>query len=270
MNRWIKYALGGVGIGCASVVPGVSGGTIAVALGIYREIIEALSYRSIHANMRRTLLFFGTIACGALLGILLVARIMGAVLERFPLLGVAFFIGLMIGSIPHIFRSYYTHTLRWHDILIFIIGLGIVAMPKVLNVHIDDISVSAGEVSIFLLVVSGFVASAAMVLPGISGSLILLIFGTYAYILEAINTINIAVLVIFACAAGVGALLCAKMMRELFKRMPRHTWVFILGLVVGSIVFLWPQIPDTAYDVLLMAGLCVIGAVASYVLSCKN
>ena len=270
MNRWIKYALGGAGIGCASVVPGVSGGTIAVALGIYREIIDALSYRSICANIRKTLLFFGTLACGALLGVLLVARIMGAVLERFPLLGVAFFIGLIIGSIPHIFRSYCTHIRRWYDMLIFIIGLGMVALPKLLNVHIDEVSVAAEEVSIFLLVVSGMVASAAMVLPGISGSLTLLMFGTYAYILEAINTINISVLAIFACAAGVGALLCAKMMRELFKRMPRHTWAFILGLVVGSIVFLWPQIPDTPHDVLLMVGLCVVGSASSYVLSCKN
>ena len=268
MNKWIKYIVSGMLIGFANVVPGVSGGTVAVTLGIYRRIIDSLSIKAIVTSFRRTIPFFIALALGVGVGILVLARIMEAVLNRFPIVGVSFFIGLIIGGLPHIARSYRQYRFRFYDVIIFLCGVVVVVAPKILNIWASDVIASGiDEVSTPLLILSGFVASVAMVLPGLSGSLVLLVLGSYSYVLSAINNFDIPVLIIFGLSVVVGIFSCAKLMRLIFKKMPRQTWALILGLVIGSIIFLWPALPSGIGRILLTIAAFVIGLAPSYMLS---
>lgn len=265
MHTSIKYLISGFLIGCANVVPGVSGGTIAVTLGVYRKIIESLSPKTFVTSFMQTAPFLGTVAIGMGLGVVAGGRIIGVVLEQFPLLGTFFFIGLIVGGLPVAFRRYRAHPAKAYDVLLFLCGVVGGAIPKILHTVVQV--EAAGEVSLLLLILSGFVAAMAMVLPGLSGSLVLLIFGTYAHVISAINRLDIAVLTVFALSALAGVLCCARLMREVFKKMPRQTWVTILGVMVGSVVLLWAPLPDGFGPVVVVAGIFLIGLIPAYLLS---
>lgn len=259
--------MSGILIGFANVIPGVSGGTIAVTLGIYRDIIDSFSLRALITSFRTTVPFFATLAGGAIVGVVVLARVMGTVLERFPLFGVSFFIGLMIGGLPAIVRSYRSYSSKTTDLLIVLFGCAMVVVPRIAGITGATTGATDNTVSLLLLAISGFVAAVAMVLPGISGSLVLLIFGSYSYVLASINNFDIAILIVFALSVMAGMLCCAKLMRGIFTRFPRQTWALILGLVIGSIIFLWPPLPDSIGRTLLAVGILLIALLPSYFLS---
>jgi len=264
---WLKYVIGGIFIGSANVVPGVSGGTVAVVLGLYEKIIAALSIKTLVRKFKSTFLFFAALACGAAVGILLVARGIEWTLARYPLLGVSFFIGLIIGGVPQLVGHYRAYRFHFYDLALFALGMGIALLPFVFDIDVSESISATNEVSNVMLLISGFVAAITMVLPGISGSLALIELGSYAYILNAITSLNVPVLLLFALGVVVGIFTCAKMMRALLKKVPRETWALILGLVIGSIIFLWPSIPERFGYGLLMVGLFLVGVIPSYLLS---
>lgn len=254
-------------IGFANVVPGVSGGTIAVTLGIYRKIIDSLSLRALISSFRTVAPFFATLASGAIVGVLVLARIMGAILEQFPLFGVSFFIGLIIGGLPAIVRSYRTYPFRISDLFILLFGCAAVVVPRVAGFGVGEAGAIGTDISLLLLAISGFIAAAAMVLPGLSGSLVLLVFGSYSYVIAAVNNLNLPILMIFTISVAVGVLCCAKLMRETFTRFPRQTWALILGLVIGSVIFLWPPLPDSIGRALIAIVILLVALLPSYFLS---
>jgi len=264
---WLKYIIGGIFIGSANVLPGVSGGTIAVALGLYEKIIASLSIKALVRAFAHTALFFGALACGAAVGILLVARVIEWLLTRYPLFGVSFFIGLVIGGVPQLLRQYRAYRFHVYDLVLFTLGVGIALVPLVFDVNVSEGIGATNEVSNAMLLISGFVAAITMVLPGISGSLALIELGSYAYILNAITSLNVPILLLFALGVVVGIFTSAKMVRTLLKKAPRETWALILGLVIGSVIFLWPSIPPRAVDSLLMIVALLMGVAPAYLLS---
>lgn len=172
----------------------------------------------------------------------------------------------MIGGLPAILRSYRSHSFKVTDLLIMLFGCAAVIIPKVIGIA-EVAGATSSDIPLLLLAISGFCAAAAMALPGLSGSLVLIIFGSYQYVIEAVNNVEIPILIIFACSVIAGILCCAKLMREIFTRFPRQTWALVLGLVIGSVIFLWPPLPDSIGRVLLAVAICLISFLPSYAIS---
>ena len=247
MLNYIKKIIAGIAIGIANVIPGVSGGTIAVVFGVYSDLIGAasLDIKTIKANFKIYLCLFG----GMGLGVLLFARLFKLVYERFPVQTNFFFVGLIIGSIFIIFdlvreKEKESSFTKVSKIVWFFIGLSIM-LALYFSKGAAASSAAAIETlslgNFILLFLIGFAGAAAMVIPGISGSFILLILGAYYTVIKAITDLNIPVLIPIGLGVLAGFILSARLIGFLMEKFPKITYAFILGLVLGSVRHMLPD-----------------------------
>ena len=247
MLNYIKKIIAGIAVGIANVIPGVSGGTIAVVFGVYSDLIGAasLDIKIIKANFKIYLCLFG----GMGLGILLFARLFKLVYEKFPVQTNFFFVGLIIGSIFIIFdlvreKEKESSFTKVSKIVWFFIGLSIM-LALYFSKGAAASSTAAIETlslgNFILLFLIGFAGAAAMVIPGISGSFLLLILGAYYTVIKAITDFNIPVLIPIGLGVLAGFILSARLIGFLMEKFPKITYAFILGLVAGSIRHMLPD-----------------------------
>ena len=247
MLNYIKKIIAGIAVGIANVIPGVSGGTIAVVFGVYSDLIGAasLDIKTIKANFKIYLCLFGGMGLGALL----FARLFKLVYERFPVQTNFFFVGLIVGSIFIIFdlvreKEKESSFTKVSKIVWFFIGLSIM-----LALYFSKGAAASSDAAIetlslgnfILLFLIGFAGAAAMVIPGISGSFILLILGAYYTVIKAITDLNIPVLIPIGLGVLAGFILSARLIGFLMEKFPKITYAFILGLVAGSIRHMLPD-----------------------------
>ena len=247
MLNYIKKIIAGIAVGIANVIPGVSGGTIAVVFGVYSDLIGAasLDIKTIKTNFKIYLCLFGGMGLGALL----FARLFKLVYERFPVQTNFFFVGLIVGSIFIIFdlvrekekKSSFTKVSK---IVWFFIGLSIMLTLYFFKGAAASSTAAIETLSLgnfILLFLIGFAGAAAMVIPGISGSFILLILGAYYTVIKAITDFNIPVLIPIGLGVLTGFILSARLIGFLMEKFPKITYAFILGLVAGSIRHMIPD-----------------------------
>ena len=243
----LKNVCKGMLIGIANIIPGVSGGTMAVSMGIYDRLISCISHP--FKDFKNNLLFLIPIALG--IGIAIIASAFGIdyLFESFPLQTNLLFIGLIMGSLPAIYGKVKTVTLRLGHILAAVIFFAIVVGMAVFNgVGGSYVQLEATVIGMLLLFFVGVVASATMVIPGVSGSMMLLLLGYYNPILDTIKAFFVAVLgfdfpalfsaVLILTPFGVGVLVgmvvIAKIIEIVFERFPTYAYWAIIGLLFGS------------------------------------
>ena len=256
MKRALKdYALitlKGMGMGAADVVPGVSGGTIAFIVGIYDELIETI--KSINAESLR--LFFtgkwlrfwkkinGSFLFSLLLGIGIsifsLAKAITWLLADYPILVWSFFFGLVAASTWFVGKD--IKEWNWKTVTGFIAGAVVayyitIATPAETSTH---------PLFIFLC---GAIAICAMILPGISGSFILVLLGKYFYIMEAVKTFDITTLAIFGTGAVIGITSFSRLLSFALKRLRNLTLAVLTGFMLGSLNKVWPwkEITDNTH-----------------------
>lgn len=246
-NRSLKNYLGiilrGFLMGASDVVPGVSGGTMAFILGIYEELIDAI--KSIDLTFIKLILtfkfkealnivpwkFLASVFIGILLAIFSLARVLEWLLENKPVLLWSFFFGLVVASIIMVARR----IPRWTALTISL-SL-VVALGAYWLVGLVPTETPTDWWFIFL---SGVIAICAMILPGISGSFILVLLGKYQYILGAVNNRDFLTLGIFAIGAAIGITSFAQLLSWLFKKHHNLTIAMLAGLMLGSLRKIWP------------------------------
>lgn len=243
----LKNICKGMLIGIANIIPGVSGGTMAVSMGIYDRLIHCISHP--FKDLKKNLLFLFPIALG--MGIAIIASAFGIdfLFETFPLQTNLLFIGLILGSLPAIYGNVKTITLRLGHILASVIFFAAVVGMAVLNgAGGTYVQLEATVIGMILLFWVGVAASATMVIPGVSGSMMLLLLGYYNPILDTIKAFFVAVLnldfpalfgtILILAPFGVGVLVgmvaIAKVIEIVFERFPTYAYWAIIGLLVGS------------------------------------
>lgn len=248
--HFILDILRGAVIGLANAVPGVSGGTMMVSMGIYDRIIGSLNnlFKNFRSSFRTLLPYLIGMAAAILAG----AFILKKAFENIPLPTSALFIGLILGSIPIILRQMKGMRVNALAVLLFILAAALVIVPKVIaNMRSDAddqvLTHDFGHILIYFLM--GVIASASMVIPGISGSMMLMIFGYYSPIyIETLGSIfslikagqwaavgqSMIVLVPFAVGIVVGLFGVAKLIEFLLRKWKGYTYSAILGMVVAS------------------------------------
>ena len=245
-GSWLMQVLRGVVIGLANVIPGVSGGTMMVSMGIYDIIIWSINH--LFKQFKKCVITLLPYLVGMVIAILAGAIGLKAAFAEFPLPTNALFIGLILGSLPFILHEMKGTKIGWQGILLFIVFFALVVMQKVLEGDGNaEIVLSFGEVlKLFLL---GAVASATMVVPGVSGSMMLKTFGYYEPIVTgAIPDLlsgltggdwsmvlhNVGILLPFGIGIVVGFFGIAKLIAFLFKHWKGWTYCGILGMVMAS------------------------------------
>ena len=253
MDLFKKYLLTffkGLAMGAADIVPGVSGGSIALITGIYQRLLDSIN--SFHATNLRLLLKFevkkfykavnGTFLLSLLLGILTsifsLSKAITYLMEEQPIPLWSFFCGLILVSAFVILRE----IKRWHLGVILALIIGTVGAY-----FITELPPTSSPDALWFTFVSGAIAICAMILPGISGSFILLILGKYEQILEAVSNKDILTLGVFALGCIVGILSFSRVISWLLKRYYATTIGLLSGFMLGSMNKLWPWKIVTAY-----------------------
>ncbi len=237
---YLKYLISGAIIGVANIIPGVSGGTMAVILNIYDQLIA--SFSKFRKHWKQSLKLLIPIAIGAAAGIVAFSWLIKFLLEKFPLATTYFFIGLILGSIPMIFRRATSPRFKPLNLIPFVIAVGV--MVGLAFVGQDETEAAAlikdfDWMNTILLFFANMVAAAAMILPGVSGSMILMIFGVYPSVLTAISEMNFVVLIPAGIGIVIGLVGGAKLIGLFLKHCPQATFWTILGLIVGSLFTLF-------------------------------
>lgn len=233
----------GFAMGCADIVPGVSGGTMAFILGIYEELIDAIASFT-RPDTRQQLRqldwkglwndlpwrFLLALAIGILAAVFLVAGLLDYALEEHKTLLYAFFFGLIAASIVVIGRH-----IHWRLPLI-----GVALLTAVLMFWFVGLVPAETPSSWWFFVLAGALASCAMILPGISGAYVLLLLGKYEQVIGAVESFDLVVIALVGFGAVIGLLTFARFVSWLFRRYHDPTIAVLTGLMLGSLRVIWP------------------------------
>ena len=244
LKDYIIISLKGMAMGAADVVPGVSGGTIAFISGIYEELLNSISsfkfslinvlknegikvvWKKINGS------FLLALFIGICFSVLSLAKLIENLLENHPILIWSFFFGLVLASIIYIAKQIKLWNIKCYLYLIF--GLIFAYYITTLNPVISQNS------SPWFLFLAGMIAICAMILPGISGSFILVLLGAYKPILNAINTKDFFSIIIFMAGAILGLLTFSRVLKWLFSKYKNYTLALLIGFIAGSLNKIWP------------------------------
>lgn len=283
---YLMLSLKSIAIGVACIIPGVSGGTLAVMLNIYDDIIEAIS--GIRKHFKQSIQILFPVLIGAAIGAVALVFPLTYGLKYIPLPTLTLFVGLIIGGMPPIVKQIENEKVNWRRILILILSTLLAVLIGVLSVQLnfsyDLSSLDFGKV--LLLVVAGFLASCALVVPGISGSMLLLSLGLYVPIvtialkdfIKFTNfTHNLLILSIFGIGVIAGFIVISKIMSYLLKKQRVPTYYGIIGFIIGSLVSIMYNnqvIADGYYEtlsqwwqILLMIITLIVGLTISLLLN---
>lgn len=241
--KYVGVAFKGACMGAADVIPGVSGGTIAFLMGIYEELLNSI--KSVNGEALK-LLFTGKISAfwkhingsfllslgaGILFSVFSLARLMKYLLEFHPVPLWSFFFGLILASAIYILKG--LDKWSFQNILSLLAG---VAMASFICLA----SPAQTPDALWFVFLCGAIAICAMILPGISGSFILLLMGKYAFIMNAVTELNIVVLAVFAVGCAVGIISFSHVLSWLLKKYYMLTIALLSGFMVGSLLKVWP------------------------------
>ena len=249
MKEKISLVIKGFILGVANVIPGVSGGTLAITMGIYERLIDCISH--FFKNIKKNLGFIIPIGIGAVLSVLIMSKVITISLEKFPLATTLFFIGLIVGGVPMIAGKVRKEKIKPVNIIVFLITFGIIMFMTFGSSGSNNIDLSNVNIGMMLILfLVGVVASATMVIPGVSGSFVLMLLGFYEPVFSTVSNLtnfsqlghNLLVLCPFGIGVLIGFVLVAKLIEFLLSKFRVATYYGILGFVISSIVGLFVSV----------------------------
>ena len=244
MIKYIILFLKGLGMGAANVIPGVSGGTIALITGIFERLINSIksfNFKAIKLLFTgkfkefvkyTDLYFLIAIIAGIVIAIVTLARLFDFLFENYPVYIWSYFFGLVLASVYFVGKTVSKWTVS--VIITFIIGTAIAIIISLLNPAIEN-------KNFFYLIICGVAAICSMILPGLSGSFILFIMGNYKLVaIDAINNVDIKILIPVLIGAVGGLLAFSHILSWVFKKYRNETISLLTGFILGSVSILWP------------------------------
>jgi putative membrane protein len=243
LKKYLLLVLKGMGMGAADVVPGVSGGTIAFITGIYEELVNSI--KSINAGALKLLLtgrwaafwkhingnFLLAVFAGIFISVLSLAKILEYLLQHHPVLIWSFFFGLILASSYVVAKK----LKKWAYPAVVALAGGIG-----LAVYITSVTPATTTDAFWFVLISGALASCAMILPGISGSFILLLLGKYAFALHAVNELILLDILLLGTGAVLGIISFANLLSWLLRKYHDITIALLVGFMIGSLNKIWP------------------------------
>lgn len=257
----------GMAMGTSDLIPGVSGGTIAVILGIYDQLIEAIS-GVFSRYWKKYIGFLIPLAVGMGTAIIALSHLIEYLLLEYHEPTQFFFIGLILGIIPLLFVEFQSRTsIRPIHVIAMIVATVLIASMAFLNPVDSSIITDVTFGTALLLFFSGWLGSMAMLLPGISGSFVLLLIGVYPTVISAISNFNLIIIGIVGAGVAVGFIVSSKVIRYLLANFPGMTFSVIIGLVIGSLAVVFPGLPNSGIMWVLSIFAFIAGAVVVRLLS---
>ena len=251
LREGVLNVLKGTAVGIADAIPGVSGGTLAVILKIYDRLLSAITL-----NIKKLLKNFGflaTVGIGILIGIVIASKLLSYLFEAHNVPTQLFFMGVIIGSIPGIYKECTKERkLKPADSIPFLIAAAAMAVFTFFS------SDSAGAETIHpvLIILMTAAAAAAMIMPGISGALVLKTLGGYDLAIKSVNALDLGVLIFYIIGAVIGLLGAAKIISLLIEKHRCAAYCAILGMITASVFAIFPH--EFSFDAEGIAGIVML------------
>lgn len=248
----LRGAVGGALMGVANLVPGISGGTMLVAAGIYPRFVEAVAQATRLRFTRQALVVLGAIGGAAVVAIVALAGVLGQLVVEQTWIMYSIFIGLTLGGVPVVWAMCDRHNRTfWLGAAAGVLAMSALATVQMLGLGTEG----AGEAGTMVLILAGTAAAGAMILPGLSGGYLFLVLGVYVTILEGIDRAAraardaaweqlgdpvVGVIVPVAVGMAVGIAVVSNALKLVLDRFPRAVLGVLVGLLLGAVVGLWP------------------------------
>ena len=263
-----SFAYGFV-FGFASPVPGISAGSLAVILNVYESFFTAISVAYVKSNLMPTLIFL----VGWAAGLLGVSSFIMFLFENYNMAISFSFMGLIIGCLPIIYRKAKTEKLKKTNIGVFVIAFAIMLFFAFTGGDYTNSTLEQlGGITPSLIVrvfFASFISSMAMLVPGVGGSLMMLVFGIYALYIEAVSTINPVLLLTFGTSMVLGVLAGILITKKLLELFAQALYFAILGFIIGSLFIIYPGFEGNAEGILSIF-LVIVFAAFAYWFSTKE
>ncbi len=267
--KYLKYVLIGVILGLSNIMPGISGGTMAVVLNVYDKLVDAIDLNL--EKFKKHFKFLLSVGIGCVVGIYGFSFVINYFFQNYPQGTNFFFIGVIFGSVPMVYKKALNGGSKIQSGSYVFFLIGIFAMVIMAfgggGENSNIITTLTLKDAIYLCSVT-FFAGFAMIIPGISGSFVSLMLGAYTTLTTAVENLNFMVLLPAAVGGAFGVLVGAKFIKKLIVKRPQETYMCILGLVIGSVFVIYP-----GFSLDIMGGISlvamVVGGVVTYQLSKK-
>jgi len=271
----ISYVIKGIIIGGSMLMPGVSGGTMAITLGIYDELIEGVN--TLMARKTTKLLMLIATAVGGILGLLLLANPLLKLIELFPNPTMFFFIGAVVGGMPIMIKKSNQvaegkKKAFGVDVVLYIAsGFILVYLLSMIPEGTFIFDENAGVLSWIILIIAGIVAAVALVLPGISVSYMFLVLGIYEDVLLAsLKSFDLGYLIPLGLGLLLGVALTTKSLETCMNKFPRATYNIIVGFIIASVIEAFPGLPENILEWVICPVLFIAGFGIIYALTLKE
>lgn len=244
MREYLGYILKGLGVGIANIIPGVSGGTIALITGIFVRLINAIKSFDLKAVKllfsgkwkafaeRTDIYFLVAVFSGVIVAIVLLAKLFGFLFANYPVYIWAYFFGLVLASIYFVGKRIE----HWNFVVVIFLLIG-----TAIAIVLSFFNPATQNESTFYLFLCGIVAICSMILPGLSGSFVLILMGNYQLVaIDAINNRDLSILLPVGVGAVVGLIAFSHFLSWVFKRFADQTIAILTGIILGSLTILWP------------------------------
>lgn len=277
MKRNILTFFKGFCVGGTMLIPGVSGGSMAMILGIYDELVTSAG--RFFQQKKKNALFLGLFAVGGVCGMILLASPLLSLIEKYPKPSLYFFVGCTAGSIPTVFRAAGVKKISWRCFAFPCAGALTVLLFALLPSGVTGRLSGGGNVGFLLLAAAGFITAAALVLPGISVSYFLMLLGLYDKTMQALSSLHLPTLIPLGLGMLLGTALTVRLLEKAMMRFPLPTYLIILGFILGGTAQIFPGLPASLTETAvcfpaMLSGYAAIRllsrASASSVASCRQ
>src|SRR5690625_4227106 len=253
-------------MGAVELIPGISSGTIAVVLGIYERLIAAIN-GLFSREWKKHLSFLIPLGIGIVSVMFLLANLIESLSENYPGPTQFFFLGLIVGILPYLFKQADVRkTFKLKHYLLLIVGAILVASLDFLNPEGNAVITDMNFSTYILLFFSGFIGSAAMVLPGISGAFIFMVMGVYYTMLGAISNLLFDIILVTALGIVIGIVVMSKIIHFFLQKYHTVTFTLIIGFVIGATVVVFPGWAETVPLMIVSIVTFAAGLFAAYIL----
>ena len=238
----IFLALKGIVIGIGNAIPGVSGGTIAVVMKIYDRLIGSITINI--KKLIKNMPFLIPVGIGMVIGIFLTSVALEQLFENYNVPTQLTFLGLIVGSLPLVLNECKKEQKKIRPINLVPFAIGVIFMIALLFAGNGTAMFSGGSLSardVVLYIVMGFIAAVTMIIPGVSGSMVMKMFGAYDSVISAVANFDFPVLITFGIGVVIGIFVAAKIIDVLIRKYRQGIYCLIIGLIVGSVPHIFPM-----------------------------
>ena len=265
LKNFLVTSFKGLIVGSSMLIPGVSGGTMAIILGIYNDLIHSVN--NFFKDFKKSALLLFEFCVGAGIGFLLFSNLLSMALDKFELPMMYFFIGAILGGVPLLLKQTKADKGNKKDIVIgviaFAFGVALVLSLGFIPETSNEIGKDFTFFGIIMQLITGIIVAVALVLPGISTSHMLLILGMYNTTLNAVKDPlhNIVFIASLGISVIIGVFLTTNILEKTMTKFPKVTYFVIIGFVIGSIIDVFPGFPR-GWEILICAVTLVLGYIA--------